>query len=181
MAKQTGESAPVGMPLEASQVGVGDCFLLAFHYKAGRDRHVLIDFGSTGLPKPAPKNQMTLIAQDIAGVCGGTLDAVVLSHRHRDHMSGFETNAKHNGPGDIIRGLKPRLVIQTWTEDPKAKKNATEPATTPKGDALRIASLEAQRAAVQHALAEAQILTAAASGDRDRRTLQSVIAEGMEG
>ena len=74
------------MTLHAYQVGFGDCFLLAFHYKSARDRHVLIDFGSTGLPKTAPKNQLTLIAQDIASVCGGVLDAVVLSHRHKDHM-----------------------------------------------------------------------------------------------
>src|SRR3954466_4850699 len=109
MAGRTSSSrtAPTRMTLHAYQVGFGDCFLLAFHYKSARDRHVLIDFGSTGLPPTAPKKQMTLIAQDIAATCGGTLDAVVLSHRHRDHMSGFETNAKHNGPGDIIRSLNP--------------------------------------------------------------------------
>jgi hypothetical protein len=181
MSKKTAGSAPTGMTLHAYQVGFGDCFLLGFHYKSARDRHVLIDFGSTGLPKTAPKNQMTLIAQDIAAVCGGTLDAVVLSHRHRDHMSGFETDAKHNGPGDIIRGLKPKLVVQPWTEDPKAKKDATEPTKPPKGDTLRIASLEAQRLAVQNVITEAQILAAAGTGDRDQRALQSVLDEGMEG
>jgi hypothetical protein len=169
------------MTLHAYQVGFGDCFLLAFHYKSARDRHVLIDFGSTGLPKAAPKNQLRLIAQDIASVCGGTLDAVVLSHRHRDHMSGFETTANHKGPGDIIRGLKPKLVIQPWTEDPKAKKDAIAPTAGRKSNALRIASLEAQRVAVRNVLTEAQMLAAARRGDRDRRALQSVVNEGMEG
>ena len=169
------------MTLHAYQVGFGDCFLLAFHYKSARDRHVLIDFGSTGLPKAAPKNQLTLIAQDIASVCGGTLDAVVLSHRHRDHMSGFATTANHKGPGDIIRGLEPKLVIQPWTEDPKAKKDATAPTTGQKTNALRIASLDAQRVAVQNVMTEAQMLAAARTGDRDRGALESVVEEGMEG
>jgi hypothetical protein len=181
MAKKKAGHAPTGMTLHAYQVGFGDCFLLSFHYKSARDRHVLIDFGSTGLPKAVPKNQMTLIAQDIATVCGGTLDAVVLSHRHRDHMSGFATTAKRNGPGDIIRGLGPKLVVQPWTEDPKAKKSASEPTATPKGDALKIASLEAQRLAVQHVVSEAQSLAATGISEREHRTLQSVRDEGMEG
>ena len=181
MAKKTTGTSPTSLTLHAYQVGFGDCFLLAFHYAAGRDRHVLIDFGTTGLAKEAPKNQMLLIAQDIASVCGGALDALVLSHRHRDHMSGFETNANHKGPGDIIRGLQPKLVVQPWTEDPKAKKDATAPTTTPTGNAVRIASLEAQRRAVQNVVTEAQLLAAASAGARDRQALQGVLAEGMEG
>ena len=43
---------PKGMTLRSYQVGFGDCFLLSFHYDGGtHDRHVLIDFGSTGQPK----------------------------------------------------------------------------------------------------------------------------------
>lgn len=183
MAKTSSAAAPTGMTLHAYQVGFGDCFLLAFHYKAGRDRHVLIDFGSTGLPSSVPKTQLKLIAQDIAAVSGGSLDAVVLSHRHRDHMSGFETTATHQGPGDIIAKLKPKIVVQPWTEDPTAKKDATEPTTTPKGNALRIASLQNQRAAIQSLVTEAQLLGSAraGAGDRDARTLQSALDEGMEG
>jgi len=122
-----------------------------------------------------------LIAQDIAAICGGSLDAIVLTHRHRDHMSGFETTAKHDGPGDIIRALKPRLIVQPWTEDPQAKKDATVPTSTPKGNAVRIASLESQRSVVQNVVTEAKTLAAAGDGHRDQRVLQSVLDEGMEG
>ena len=181
MAKKSRRAAPTGMTLHAYQVGFGDCFLLSFHYKNGPDRHVLIDFGTTGVPKAAPRNQVKLIAQDIATVCGGTLDAIVVTHRHRDHVSGFETAANHNGAGDIIRGLKPKLVVQPWTEDPKAKRDAETPTSTTTGNGLRIASLAAQRIAVANVVSEAQLLAAARSDDRDKQALDSVFAEGMEG
>jgi hypothetical protein len=132
------------------------------------------------LAKAAPKNQLTLIAQDIASVCGGTLDAVVLSHRHRDHMSGFETR-----PVTKARRHHPRAQAkagdQPWTEDPKAKKDATAPTTGQKTNALRIASLDAQRVTVQNVMTEAQMLGASRTGDRDRGALRSVVEEGMEG
>jgi hypothetical protein len=38
---------PSKLTLRVYNVGFGDCFLLTFHYPA-RDRHLLIDFGSTG-------------------------------------------------------------------------------------------------------------------------------------
>jgi hypothetical protein len=178
MAKKT---KPTGLTLHAYQVGFGDCFLLSWHYASGVDRNILIDFGSTGLPAKVPKNQMLLIAQDIATTCSNKLDAVVLTHRHRDHMSGFETRANGKGPGDIIRGLKPEIVVQPWTEDPKAKRDATQPTEAPADNFSLIRSLRAQRVAVQNVLAEAQVLMAARSIDRDKLALQSVVAEGMEG
>ena len=47
---------PTGLTIRAYQVGFGDCFLLTFEYdkatkKADKERHILIDFGSTGMPK----------------------------------------------------------------------------------------------------------------------------------
>ena len=49
------------------RVGFGDCFLLSFRYPRF-ERHVLVDFGSTGLPKStgSPKAHMLSIAKDIA-------------------------------------------------------------------------------------------------------------------
>lgn len=107
---------PTSATIFAYQVGFGDCFLLRFNYPAGVQKHVLIDFGTTGLPQAMAKNHLLLVASDIAIQCNGKLDAVVATHRHADHISGFATSAHGKGPGDIIKGLKPDLVVQPWTE-----------------------------------------------------------------
>jgi hypothetical protein len=107
-------------------VGFGDCFLLTFPYAAG-DRHVLIDFGSHPKAKGAPKGYMETIARDIATHVNGGRLAIVATHRHADHISGFETKAG-KASGDIIRALKPDIVVQPWTEDPTAARNAHGPA-----------------------------------------------------
>jgi hypothetical protein len=119
---------PSKLTLRSYQVGFGDCFLLTFHYPA-QDRHVLIDFGSTGLPKNAG-DLMLQVAQDIKEQCKGKLHAVIATHRHKDHISGFATNKKKTASGDIIASCKPDVVIQPWTEHPDAKTNATQAPTS---------------------------------------------------
>ena len=135
---------PTSLEIRTYQVGFGDCFLLSFKYPK-RARHVLIDFGSTGIPNPKkkraaktkkvapprakksvkPSDHMRLIAEDIAAVCGKDgLTAVIATHRHADHISGFGTDSRTERSGEVIRDLAPRLVLQPWTEDPDARKNA---------------------------------------------------------
>jgi glyoxylase-like metal-dependent hydrolase (beta-lactamase superfamily II) len=64
---------------------------------------VLIDFGTKALPTGSPKDLMLRIANDIKTVVGDDLVAVVATHRHQDHISGFQrSNGK--GSGDVIRG-----------------------------------------------------------------------------
>lgn len=123
---------PESLTLRAYQVGFGDCFLLTFHYpkrgtKAAFDRHVLVDCGSSALPKNAPADHLLRVAKDIAIECGGKLHAVVVTHRHLDHLSGFTRQPDGKGTGDILRALKPDVVIQPWTEDPLAQADALTP------------------------------------------------------
>lgn len=114
---------PIKATIFAYQVGFGDCFLLRYSYKDGQRRHLLIDFGTTGLPENASEEHMLNVANDIAKKCGEKggdgLDVVVATHRHADHISGFATR-DGKGTGDVIASLNPKVVIQPWTEAPEA-------------------------------------------------------------
>jgi len=118
---------PTSVEIRTYQVGFGDCFLLSFVYSGTDKRHVLIDFGTTGLPGRTRRRSahMPRIAKHIKSVCGPNgLTAVVATHRHADHINGFGTDGGTGRSGSIIRDLKPRLVLQPWTEDPGAKTDA---------------------------------------------------------
>lgn len=118
---------PAKATIRAYQVGFGDCFLLTFTYpedenESVQERHVLIDFGSTGMPEGVvAAKQMMAVANDIRDRCNGKLQIVVATHRHKDHISGFATKEDNSGTGDIIKALQPDIVIQPWTEDPFLK------------------------------------------------------------
>lgn len=152
-------TSPVSIRIRTYQVGFGDCFLLSFEYAEGA-KHVLIDFGSTGLPEGVPKTRMTAIAKSIAERVGDDLVAVVATHRHQDHISGFAPAARGRGSGDIIRDLKPKLVLQPWTEDPDLPTDATGPDSKVPGRlqamALHAASLAAMQETARALLAEAK-------------------------
>src|SRR5215212_7483304 len=97
-------------------VGFGDCFLLSFRYdRPLADQHILIDFGTVG-----GKADMKAVANAIKEDCGGKLYAVVATHRHRDHISGFSDAAGEESTGAIIASCKPEVVLQPWTENPGA-------------------------------------------------------------
>lgn len=117
---------PVRVRTRMYQVGFGDCFLLSFEYQeppgedGRRNRHVLIDFGSSRL-----HDDFTLVdvAKLIAQHCEGRLDAIVVSHRHKDHLSGFA----HDASAKVIAGLRPSLIVRPWTEDPDLPNDARGP------------------------------------------------------
>jgi hypothetical protein len=132
---------PKSVTIRSYQVGFGDCFLLQFNYDGGDVRNVLIDFGTTGIPKSletTPSKHMPRVAEMIAEHCGkdvekkkkGKLHAIVATHRHKDHISGFATDGSNGGSGKTIKDLEPDVVVQPWTEDPNAALNAKRATST---------------------------------------------------
>lgn len=112
---------PKKVTLRTYQVGFGDCFLFSVKYSDETERHMLIDFGTTEIPDALNSGMadwLRRIADDIKERCG-SLDIVVATHRHKDHILGFSPDNKASGAGKVIADCKPKLVIQPWTEDPK--------------------------------------------------------------
>ena len=122
--------APDKLTLRAYNVGFGDCLLLTFHYP-GFKRRVLIDFGSSSAPRMRTPTTCCKIAQDIREQCrdaGGAakLDAVVVTHRHSDHLSGFSTTG--DGPGRS----SPRSSRTWWfNRGPKLPTRSLTPQSAP--------------------------------------------------
>lgn len=93
---------------------LGDCFLLRF-VDGKNISSVLIDCGSFRNNKVSI-DRMKKIAEHIEETLdGGTLDVVVGTHQHNDHMSGF----KH--AEDIFLRMKAKQGWLSWLDDPKNK------------------------------------------------------------
>ena len=90
--------------------GLGDCFLLTFDPDY-TPRHVLIDCGVLS-GTPDGKAKIRRVARSIAQETGGKLDALVATHEHWDHVSGF-SDAK-----DIFAAMTVGEIWVAWTEDP---------------------------------------------------------------
>jgi beta-lactamase superfamily II metal-dependent hydrolase len=140
--------APQQVTITMYDVGFGDSFLLSFDYGSDDVRHLLIDCGTS--TKTA--DQMAKTAEQIAEHCGGRLDAVVVTHRHLDHLSAFGSK----DAGATLESLKPRLVVQPWTEHPDVHSGDTEaPSVFGAGAAARARSLaDAQKFAAHVAEAK---------------------------
>jgi hypothetical protein len=90
--------------------GLGDCFLLTFE----PDDHLLIDCGVlAGTPGGAEK--IKEIAEDIRKETGGHLRALVVTHEHWDHVSGF-VDAR-----DVFEKMTIDETWVAWTEDPRQR------------------------------------------------------------
>jgi hypothetical protein len=94
-------------------VGFGDCFLVTIPTAEG-PRRMLIDCGthpaSTG-PKRAERDALPVLFEDLERESGSrSIDVVIASHRHKDHISAF---AKPDWQDVAVRE-----VWMPWTENP---------------------------------------------------------------
>jgi hypothetical protein len=91
--------------------GLGDCFLLTFTTD-GKTKHVMIDCGVLK-GTPSSDQQMRRVAEAIRDETGGSIDVLVATHEHWDHLSGF------NQASAIFDEFEIRDVWLAWTEDPE--------------------------------------------------------------
>jgi hypothetical protein len=115
--------------------GLGDCFLLTFP-KGQRESHVLIDCGVLTGTKDA-QARMRKVAENILQTTGGLLDALVVTHEHWDHVSGF-LQAE-----EIFNKMRVSEVWLAWTENPRD--DLAEELGKRKAKALRALTATARR------------------------------------
>jgi hypothetical protein len=92
--------------------GVGDSFLLTFA-RDGRPAHILIDCGLL-LGSADSKQWMQRVATNVVTETQGRVDAIVGTHPHWDHLSGF-VEAREI----FQQQLKPDEVWLSWAENPR--------------------------------------------------------------
>ncbi|MFC9917288.1 hypothetical protein [Agromyces binzhouensis] len=91
-------------------VGFGDCFLLRIPADGG-ERKVLVDCGSIKRGSAGSIDDVVeRIIADVDDGSGPSIDVVVITHRHRDHVSGFAS--------ELWRRVAVSEVWLPWTEDP---------------------------------------------------------------
>lgn len=169
-----GQPEPTTARVRMYQVGFGDCLLLTFEYAHPladnrKERHILFDFGSTHSPWEG--HTMKKVADKIALHTHGKLDVLVATHRHRDHISGFGTQAT----AKIVAGLKPDLVVRPWTEEPDIPEEALEPPPGQPGftAAQFQAEIETMEKLAQRVVAWLRGLSA---GEETRRAYEGLLA-----
>lgn len=89
--------------------GLGDCFLLTF-FTGPEPVHMLIDCGTLGATTTGVK--MSEAVADIAAATGRHLHLLVVTHEHKDHVSGFSSER------EAFDGFRVDRVWVSWTEDP---------------------------------------------------------------
>lgn len=110
------ESAPHDLAAPALRVrmydvGFGDAFLVLIP-DGTRSRKVLFDCGSIAKGSASIADVTRRIVQDVTDPDGtARIDVVVMSHRHRDHVSGFAE--------PVWDQVQVQEVWMPWTEDPK--------------------------------------------------------------
>ncbi len=148
-------------------VGFGDAFLVTLPADNGVKR-ILFDCGT--IAASAAQNISAVVQRIVSDSKDddGTarIDVVVATHRHRDHVSGFEDN--------IWAGVEVSEVWFPWTEDP-IDPEAREIREAQARLALALsAALQAQAAAgIAVDAAHSEIVTNALTNEKAMRTLHS--------
>ena len=99
------------MTIRMYNVGFGDCFLLTVPTSDG-PRRILFDCGSIKSGGPTMDEVLTQLWQDCTDADGTpTIDVIVATHRHKDHVSGFSRAGWEK--------VRVKEVWMPWTEHPR--------------------------------------------------------------
>lgn len=133
---------PPGVTVRMYCQGLGDCFLLSFPPASGTKQvHVLIDCG-VFQQSPGEAEKLRQVAQSIRDETKGSIDLLIVTHEHWDHVAGFS----HANDLFSSQDLEIKNVWMSWAENPD------DP------DARLVkAALGRQRAVVGQALAKARL------------------------
>lgn len=109
--KPAGKPAfPASIRIRMYRLGVGDCFLLTLPRDDGTPFHVLLDCG-IHMSEEKQSDRIRTAVRDILEETGNTLDVVIGTHEHWDHLSGFYYAA------DLFKDAHARSIWCAWTED----------------------------------------------------------------
>jgi hypothetical protein len=104
--------------------GLGDCLLVSLPVAdGGPPFRLLIDCGIHSASRAGPA-RIAAVVDDLAVACEGRIDAIVGTHEHWDHLSGFLTardrfvDAETPGLADDDPRIRVGDVWLAWTENP---------------------------------------------------------------
>ncbi|CAN5904586.1 hypothetical protein BH11BAC7_BH11BAC7_04610 [soil metagenome] len=86
---------------------VGDCLLLRFQKNKITTFSMLIDCGAWS----AHEAEISKCVEDIKTTCNGKIDLLVITHEHKDHLSGF------NQARSIFDKIKFEQIWMSWVEN----------------------------------------------------------------
>lgn len=89
------------------KTGTGDFFLLRVFNSAKKAFHIIVDCGSYKFNEKV----FDEILNEMFILTGGTIDLLIVSHEHKDHIYGFEKGAA------IFSKFRFKKVWFAWTED----------------------------------------------------------------
>jgi beta-lactamase superfamily II metal-dependent hydrolase len=97
--------------------GLGDCFLISIPQSGAKPYHILIDCG-VAMGTPEADKIMPKVVSKINELTNGSVDLLVITHEHWDHVSGFIQAFTD------LKALKFKNLWFAWTEnedDPVAR------------------------------------------------------------
>ncbi|MBX3171851.1 MAG: MBL fold metallo-hydrolase [Candidatus Eremiobacteraeota bacterium] len=93
--------------IQMYKMGTGDCFVLKFLEKSKTAWQMLIDCGCWTRSADEIRPYVAKLVEEV----GGAVDALVVTHEHKDHVLGFQASK------ELFKKLKIGEIWMAWTEE----------------------------------------------------------------